>query len=79
MSTKTENQELETGKAETGKAETEKAMKSKVEQKFTKSQIITSRKYAKHRDVLSTTLSDAETYSHEEVAKAIETFLGGKR
>ncbi|MFI3175766.1 MAG: hypothetical protein R3Y53_11340 [Bacillota bacterium] len=78
---KVETEKVETEKVETEKVETEKAEKPKAKknQKFTKNQIVTSRKYAKRRDILMATLTDGEAYSHAEVEAKITEFLGKKR
>jgi hypothetical protein len=45
---------------------------------FTKEQILTSSKYAKHRDALSVILSEGKHYDLGDVDKQLEIFLKGK-
>lgn len=47
------------------------------EQKFTKEQLIASRKYANRRDTLNALLKDGETYSHQDVEQILEKFYKG--
>lgn len=46
--------------------------------KFTKQQLVGSKKYGRYRDVLNAVLIDGKTYTHEQVEKKLETFLKGK-
>lgn len=46
--------------------------------KFTKQQVVGSKKYSRYRDVLNAILKDDKTYTHVEVEKKLETFLKGK-
>ena len=45
--------------------------------KFTKTQLMGSKKYADNRDLLNALLTEGESYSHSEVAKLIEDFMKG--
>ncbi|MGE4214142.1 MAG: hypothetical protein AB7E42_05110 [Anaerotignaceae bacterium] len=48
------------------------------ESKFTKAQLVNSKKYANRRDLLTAMLKDGESYSHSEADKLIEDFMKGK-
>jgi hypothetical protein len=48
------------------------------ENRFTKQQLIKSKKYASKADVLGAVLLDSETYTFSEVDKLADTFLKGK-
>jgi len=48
------------------------------ENRFTKQQLIKSKKYAPKADVLGAVLLDSETYSASEVDKLVDKFLKGK-
>lgn len=48
------------------------------EEKFSKEQILLSKKYRKNKDILRTILKDEETYSFKEVDSLIEKFMKGK-
>lgn len=52
----------------------EKATPVKQTSKFTFEQLVSSRKYIEHRDVLYAALDRKKSYSHAEVEKAIEAF-----
>lgn len=45
--------------------------------KFTKNQLVKSKRYANCRDALSALLKDDETYTHEEVERILENFYKG--
>ncbi|MGG0663408.1 hypothetical protein ABE042_04790 [Viridibacillus arvi] len=45
---------------------------------FSKQQLVKSRKYAMHRDVISALLNDEEQYTFAEVDKKINVFLKGE-
>ena len=47
------------------------------ESKFTKVQLVNSKKYANRRDLLTAMLKDGESYSHGEANKLIEDFMKG--
>lgn len=49
----------------------------KKEVAFTKNQIVRSKKYAKHRDILQSELADATMYTHTEIMSTIEKFKKG--
>lgn len=46
--------------------------------KFTKEQLVQSKKYSLHRDVLNALLSGAEVYTFDEVDQKLNEFLKGK-
>ena len=46
--------------------------------KFTKEQILTSKKYANRRDALGVVLVDDESYTLEQVDSLLDNFLKGK-
>lgn len=52
----------------------EKVTPAKETPKFTFEQLVGSRKYIEHRDVLHAVLDHKKTYSYAEVEKAIEAF-----
>lgn len=59
-----------------------KTAKEKVEKpiKFTKQQILKSKKYINRQDALSALLDDEKAYSHQEVEKMLNKFYkGGKK
>lgn len=62
-------------KAKTNKKKTEKVVN---EIKFTKEQIVNSKKFAKNVDLLRATLKENEKYTLKEVYKIIENFMKGK-
>lgn len=45
------------------------------EAKFTKTQLVQSKKYRQYRDVLTVILSDDASYTHKEVKQALDKFL----
>ena len=45
---------------------------------FTKKQIVKSRTYARHVDLLNALLNDKKSYTHAEVKEIINNALGGK-
>ena len=45
---------------------------------FTKRNILTFKRYAKRRDLLSTLLKDGQEYTHDQVQSLIENFMKGK-
>lgn len=45
--------------------------------KFTKQQLLKSKKYADRRDALNALLIDNETYTHEQVEQLLEKFYKG--
>lgn len=45
---------------------------------FSKQQLVKSRRYAMHRDVISALLNDEERYTFAEVDKKINVFLKGE-
>lgn len=49
-----------------------------VEDKFTKEQLISSKKFSNNKDVLSALLEDDKEYSESEVNEIIENFMKGK-
>lgn len=91
MAKKTQNVGTEEVKAETVvteevkpeevKPEEVKAEKAKTEKvsKFTKKQFVTSRKFAKHKDLVNVLLDDKKTYSIKEVEDVINNFLFKKK
>ena len=48
------------------------------EPRFTKAQLINSKKYSNNKDMLAALLKDGESYSHGEVNKLIEDFMKGE-
>ncbi|MBQ9737918.1 MAG: hypothetical protein IJV75_00175 [Alphaproteobacteria bacterium] len=70
---KAEEVKPEDVKAEPAKAKTEKVAK------FTKKQFVTSRKFAKHKDLVNALLDDKKTYSIKEVEDVINNFLFKKK
>ena len=55
-----------------------KKKKEKVIEKFEKQQIVNSKKYNKHKDLLQAVLNNDERYTTEEVDKKIENFMKRK-
>ncbi len=45
------------------------------EAKFTKTQLVQSKKYRQYRDALTVILSDDASYTHKEVKQALDKFL----
>lgn len=45
---------------------------------FPKERVLTFRRYAKRRDLLSTLLKDGQEYTHDQVQSLIENFMKGK-
>ncbi|WP_346234499.1 hypothetical protein MKY04_12600 [Lysinibacillus telephonicus] len=68
---------------EKAKATTEqvtKVIESVASLKFTKQQLLKSKKYVDRRDVLNALLKDHVTYTHKEVEKLLNEFYkGGKK
>lgn len=60
------------------KQKTGEAVEVIAEPKFTKAQLINSKKYSNNKDVLAALLSEGESYSHGEVSKLIEDFMKGE-
>lgn len=58
--------------------EMEKEEKKQSVSRFTKEQILSSKKYRDSRDLLQAVLEDSSTYSLEEVEKKIEDYRKGK-
>ena len=57
----------------------EKSKKTEVQEiKFTKEQILASKKYEDRRDALGAILSDNDTYTHEKVDSLLDKFMKGK-
>jgi len=52
-----------------------KKNQEKTENKYSKTQIVNSKKYEKNRDVLQAILKETEKYTTEEVDKKIENFM----
>ena len=77
----TEEAKAEEVKPEEVKAEEVKPAKAKTEKvaKFTKKQFVTSRKFAKHKDLVNALLDDEKTYSIKEVEDVINNFLFKKK
>lgn len=50
----------------------------KVEAKFSKAQLVNSKRFQHRRDVLEAVLTDGERYSVKEAEAAIENFMGRK-
>ena len=77
----TEEAKAEEVKPEEVKAEEVKPAKAKTEKvaKFTKKQFVTSRKFAKHKDLVNALLDDKKTYSIKEVEDVINNFLFKKK
>ncbi|MEA5084355.1 MAG: hypothetical protein VB018_09395 [Lachnospiraceae bacterium] len=48
------------------------------EPKFTKAQLMGSKKHTDNRDLLNALLTEGESYSHSEVTKLIEDFMKGE-
>lgn len=55
-----------------------KKTEKKQESKFTKGQILASKKYANRRDVLGVILIDEKQYTFEQVDSLLEKFMKGK-
>ncbi|BDH60142.1 hypothetical protein MTP04_02720 [Lysinibacillus sp. PLM2] len=67
-------------KAKMSTVQVAKVIKEVTSFKFTKSQLLKSRKYVDRRDALSALLKDDETYSHAQVEQILENFYkGGKK
>ena len=45
---------------------------------FPKERVLTFKRYAKRRDLLSTLLKDGQEYTHDQVQSLIENFMKGK-
>ena len=45
---------------------------------YTKQQILCSKTYRQHQDVLAILLSEDKTYTHEEIQKLLDIFLNKK-
>ena len=58
--------------------EVEKEEKKQSATRFTKEQILSSKKYRDSRDLLQAVLEDSGTYSFKEVEKKIEDYRKGK-
>lgn len=71
----------EEAKAEEVKPEEVKPAEAKTEKvaKFTKKQFVTSRKFAKHKDLVNALLDDKKTYSIKQVEDVINNFLFKKK
>ena len=52
-----------------------KKAKAPAEPRFTKAQLVNSRRYQDRRDLLQVTLKDNETYSHSDIEKIIGAFM----
>ncbi|MDD3569574.1 MAG: hypothetical protein PHY44_00535 [Lachnospiraceae bacterium] len=48
------------------------------EPKFTKEQLLNSKKYGNRKDMLTALLTDGESYTHSEVSRITEEFLKGE-
>jgi hypothetical protein len=46
--------------------------------KYSKEQILASRRYGDQRDLLAALLKDGERYGHEEIAALVDEFMKGK-
>lgn len=55
-----------------------KKKEEKVIEKFEKQQIVNSKKYNKHKDLLQAVLNNDERYTTEEIDKKIENFMKRK-
>ncbi|MGE4214848.1 MAG: hypothetical protein AB7E42_08745 [Anaerotignaceae bacterium] len=49
-----------------------------VEAKFTKEQLLSSKKYIGSKDILTALLTEGESYTHAEVSKLTEDFMKGE-
>lgn len=49
-----------------------------VENKFTKEQLVSSKKFSKYKDILSATLEGGKEYTAKEAQEIIENFMKGK-
>jgi len=49
------------------------------ENRFTKQQILKSKKYAAKRDALAAILDDVKTYTHAEIEAELKKFYGGAK
>ncbi len=47
------------------------------EPKFTKEQLLNSKKYSNNKDILAALFKEGESYSHSEVTKLIQDFMKG--
>ena len=63
----------------TKKTKTQKTKdKSVIEDKYTKEQIVKSKRFANYVDLLNATLKDDQRYTLEEVSEVIENYMKGK-
>lgn len=60
------------------KAKTKKVVNKIVEDKYTKEQIVTSKRFANNVDLLNALLKDNKKYTLKEVDKIIENYMKGK-
>lgn len=58
-------------------AESEVTETVTAEPKFTKEQLLNSKKYSNNKDILAALLKEDESYSHSEVTKLIQDFMKG--
>lgn len=76
------NAEVETngeGMAETwGEATIKNKFPGEDEPKFTKEQLLNSKKYINSKDILTALLTEGERYTHSEVSRITEGFLKGE-
>ncbi len=64
-------------KAKSTTEQVTKAIESVIPLKFTKQQLLKSKKYVDRRDSLNALLKDDETYSHAQVERILEKFYKG--
>lgn len=57
---------------------TKKTETIKEESRFTKEQILSSKRYVNRRDIFNVLLLDDKTYTHEEVDSLLNKFMKGK-
>lgn len=53
-------------------------VKGEVEPKFTKEQLLNSKKYSNSKDILTALLTKGECYTHSEISRITEEFLKGE-
>lgn len=58
--------------------ETKAKVQVEDEPKFTKEQLLNSKKYINTKDILTALLTEGESYTHSEVSRLTEEFLKGE-
>lgn len=57
--------------------ETKGKVQGEDEPKFTKEQLLNSKKYSNSKDILTALLTEGESYTHSEVSRITEEFMKG--